>query len=246
MAIQVRATASASDSTDGGVTVTVPSGVVAGDLLVAVVGFNDPTSVVTHPTGWTVVEALVGQGGGTEGGGTQTYVCTRLASSADAGSSVTWGSTITGGKEVVSLVALYSSVSGQSVGVAASNILGQLTTDTNLLNPTISVDELPATLFAGCHKKGGTAGPVITPPSGWTQQGDSPKTTGGGANAVAVATVQATTTGAQTQATWTTDTSSSNGAAAILVLVEEAPPPPPEMLKPVARRWNGVSWTLVS
>jgi PKD repeat protein len=78
-----RAAASANGNTTGS-TVTVPTSVQAGDVMVLVTTTNNTTGTVTGPAGWTLLDGATN--GGTD---TQSHLWTRIATAADAGSNAT-------------------------------------------------------------------------------------------------------------------------------------------------------------
>jgi PKD repeat protein len=143
-------------------TVTVPSGVSAGDLLLLFFADNDPAPTVTGPAGWTQVQTVTSanQNG---------RVWRKTATAADAGSQVRVNtSAIT--KADTTLLA-YSGISG-TTPVAASAAGSETVTRTTHTTPTVASSVSGARLISYWGEKS-SATTAMVPPAGMTTRASS-------------------------------------------------------------------------
>lgn len=237
MALEFRSAAAGEDTGDFA-EVTVPSDVEPGDLLIAVVSVNSNIYETWTPDGWVALQA--GIAGSSWGG-----LYMRRAEAGDADRIFQFPSTATGGsaKEIVSLAAYYSDTPNKyaAVGSSAVRLESSSSADHNI--PDIDVEELPCIVVTGIAKKGSTV-TTLTPPSGFTLRGTPAITGGSSNNGTAIADQAAESTGT-VSGVWSTGVANRAAQTFSLTIVEADAPVIPPLPKPVMRRWNGVSWSLI-
>lgn len=149
MAISLRASAK---STAGNATCTKPTGVVSGDVMVAIVYINDKTSTVTAPNGWTLLDSI----GGTNAWRLQSYV---VVAGGSEPANYTW--TNASGYTDALIVAYIGVDNVNPVDVHA----GQQATATSVTAPSVTTTVANDMLIVGASTFSGVAFNTAT---GWT------------------------------------------------------------------------------
>ncbi|MEA5454106.1 PKD domain-containing protein [Sinomonas sp. JGH33] len=184
------------------VTLTAPSGVAAGDVLVASITVDQNPSVASVPAGWTAMVNGLGINASSTGGArifTYYYVAGSSEPSSytwNLSSSVRWGGGITAFRGVNTTTPLDTGVTTavDTTYSATSITLPSLTTATNgaLLIGGVGLDSVV---------------PGVTPPSGWVEPWEA-----AGGQIAEFADATQVTAGASGTATWTLNTARALGA----------------------------------
>jgi hypothetical protein len=141
-----------------GTTVNKPSGVVAGDVLLATLEIDEDPATVTGPAGWTRLLDTVGAPG--TGSAYHTQVWWKLATSSEP-ASYAW--TISGAPWVDIGVLAYSNVNQASpIDVASGRYAGSTATPTTDAVTTTGPSELVVALFVNFNSGSYTAGSGMT------------------------------------------------------------------------------------
>jgi hypothetical protein len=143
-------------------TVTVPSGVSAGDLLLVFFADNDPTPTVNGPAGWTLVQT----GSSTN---QNARAWRKTATASDAGSQVRVTTSVTTKADTTLLA--YAGVSG-TTPVAASAAGSETVVRTMHTTPTVASSVAGARLVSYWGEKS-SATTALTPPAGMTVRASS-------------------------------------------------------------------------
>jgi hypothetical protein len=222
---------------------TLPEDLQLNDLLIAFVGTNGAGADITPPSGWTELEYVKGEGSGQPGGTQTSGVWYRYAVPADSESAVSFGVVGGAGTKQAGVIVIYRSDHPVNVVIFGDHA-SRPETSAGLThdNPTLEGVAEDTLLISGIHKKG-SAVTDIDPPDGWIEILDNYAPLNNN-DAVSVATLITATTGDVT-GTWTTDVSTLHAATFSMVLTEGLPPSAGLIVKPVLRRWNGFSWTLI-
>jgi PKD repeat protein len=182
-----------SDSAVTGVSVPAPSGIAAGDVLVASITSDRNASMTTVPAGWTpMVNGL--SINSSAGAGARIYAYYHVVGAAESGSynwtlssKQKWGAGITAYRGVNTTTPLDTSV---VTGVNSS------WSGTSLTLPSITTASSNTMLISAVGLDSGT--PLAAPPSGWTQEWQA-----GGGQVAALADKAQPNAGASGPATWT-------------------------------------------
>jgi len=182
-----------SDSAVTGVSVPAPSGITAGDVLVASITSDRNASMTTVPAGWTpMVNGL--SINSSAGAGARIYAYYHVVGAAESGSyswvlgsKQKWGAGITAYRGVNTTTPLDTSV---VTGVNSS------WSGTSLTLPSITTASSNTMLIGAVGLDSGT--PLAAPPSGWTQEWQA-----AGGQVAALADKAQPNAGASGPATWT-------------------------------------------
>jgi len=148
---------SASTVTNG-TTVSKPSGVVSGDLLLATLEVDEDPAPVSAPSGWTLLQDTVGAGG--TGNAFHTQVWWKLAGSSEP-SSYTW--VVSGGPWVDIGLLAYTNVNQSSpIDVSGGRDAGTTSTPTTPAVTTSGSNEMVVALFVNFDSGSWTAGSGMT------------------------------------------------------------------------------------
>jgi hypothetical protein len=148
---------SASTVTNG-TTVSKPSGVASGDLLLATLEVDEDPATVTAPSGWTLLQDTVGAPG--TGNAYHTQVWWKLAGASEP-ASYAW--TVSGGPWVDIGVLAYTNVNQTSpIDVSASRNAGTTSAPTTPAVTTSGANEMVVALFVNFESGSWTAGSGMT------------------------------------------------------------------------------------
>lgn len=212
-AIAVRGSSSATTGIlqQNSLNVATPSGVLAGDLLVAEVAVRGSSTTVTAPAGWTALTPIV-----TQSTGTSIRVATfyRVASGTVGSHSFTFSASV---KAAAGIIALTNADTQAPLNVISTNTGTSGTSTANAVTPTRANTMLVA--FYGAGIATNTVVGFFSQPSGMNERYDTRST--GGADAAIAADTQsyAATTSTGNRAS-TMATASSN--VAILAAINQA------------------------
>jgi PKD repeat protein len=206
---RVGGSANAATTSVTSITVTIPSGIVTGDVGLIIHGYNPVTGTPTTPAGWTAGTAV------TSGASTQFIPYTRDLVPADAGTIVTIVNTAA--QRLGAALEVYRSSDFNAVSSFAQTVASSTHT-----NPSSTAPTAGGVTVTMIGERSSTPSTSFTPPSGYTLR-DSSFGTGNGSVSVAAADnlTNVTSGGAVGGGTWSASTAN-NAAVVFLFKLENA------------------------
>ncbi len=145
-------------------TISKPTGLATGNLLVATVSLRDATAALTPPAGWTLLTSIA-----TSGATTKQFVYTKVATAGEPASYTRSWARGSGATDSTGVILAYSTASNVSVIVVDADLYGvTLVRDLHTVFPTtavLAISKSPAKLarLARLARLGATAVPWSTP-----------------------------------------------------------------------------------